>query len=61
MSKRTKPKRSRTQVKSLPKSAAVLTGKQMKKVKGGALGQQLDATSTSGGPTAAQNQKIQGL
>ena len=58
MSKRTRPKNTRTQVKNLPKSAAVLTGKEMKKVKGGALAKQLDATSQSGGPTEAQNQKI---
>jgi hypothetical protein len=61
ISKRSKPKNRRMQVRNLPKSEVVLTGKELKKVKGGAAAQQLesaakqlDATSISGGPTAAQ-------
>ena len=58
MKKRTQQRR-RTQIKELRAKEHELPAKELKKVKGGA--KQLDATSQSGGPTAAQNQKIQEL
>jgi hypothetical protein len=54
-----KTNKRRTKVKNLDVKSEKLGAKELKKVKGGA--KQLDATTQSGGPTAAQNQKIQEL
>jgi hypothetical protein len=66
MTKKRTQKRRRTQIKELRATEQALPAKELKKVKGGAqllqdAAKQLDATSQSGGPTAAQNQKIQEL
>jgi hypothetical protein len=49
------PKSRRTKVQNLDTQGKKLSTKELKKVRGGA--KRLDATSQSGGPTAAQNKR----
>lgn len=55
-----KTSKRRTKVKTLDVPTKKLGAQEFKRVKGGAS-KQLDSATQSGGPTAAQNQKIQEL